>query len=65
MESVVEVPEEASGLHQPRFWIRVFLLLDSLHTHTHTHKVIDATDNPMCSSATASVGKIVVVIKYV
>ena len=29
MESVAEVPEEASGLHQPRFWIRV-LLLDRL-----------------------------------
>ena len=53
MESVAEVPEEASGLRQPRFWIRVFLLLDRLpakanepclpitvtytHTHTHTH----------------------------
>jgi len=48
----VEVPEEASGLRQPRFWIRVFLLLDRLpakakepclpmadraDTHTHTH----------------------------
>jgi len=30
MESVAEVPEEASGLCQPRFWIRVFLLLDRL-----------------------------------
>jgi len=39
------VPEEASGLSQPRFWIRVFLLLDRLPakanepclpTHTHT-----------------------------
>jgi len=30
MESVVEVPEKASGLRQPRFWIRVFLLLDRL-----------------------------------
>jgi len=30
MESVAEVPEEASGLRQPRFWIRVFLLLDRL-----------------------------------
>jgi len=39
------VPEEASGLRQPRFWIRVFLLLDRLPakanepclpTHTHT-----------------------------
>ena len=28
--SVAEVPEEASGLRQPRFWIRVFLLLDRL-----------------------------------
>jgi len=48
MESVAEVPEEASGLDQPRFWIRVFLLLDRLpakanepclphHTHTHIH----------------------------
>jgi len=51
MESVTDVPEEASGLRQPRFWIRVFLLLDRLpakanepclpgravHTHTHTH----------------------------
>jgi len=50
MESVTEVPEEASGLRKPRFWIRVFLLLDRLpakanepclridtHTHTHTH----------------------------
>ena len=37
---------EASGIRQPRFWIRVFLLLDRLpakanepcpaHTHTHT-----------------------------
>ena len=46
MESVAEVPEEASGLRQPRFWIRVFL--DRLpakanepslpaDTHTHTH----------------------------
>ena len=52
MESVAEVPEEASGLCQPRFWIRVFLFLDRLpakanepclptHTHTHTH-----TDRP-------------------
>ena len=51
MESVAEVPEEASGLRQPRFWIRVFLLLDTLpakanepclptHTHTHTHTII-------------------------
>jgi len=53
MESVTEVPEEASGLRQPRFWIRVFLLLDRLpakanepclhtfrHTHTHTHNVL-------------------------
>jgi len=24
------VPQEASGLRQPRFWIRVFLLLDRL-----------------------------------
>jgi len=52
MESVAEVPEEASGLRQPRFWIRVFLLLDRLpakankpclpcrHTHTHTHTTI-------------------------
>ena len=43
---------EASRLRQPRFWIRVFLLLDRLpakanepclptqtHTHTHTHAV--------------------------
>ena len=30
MESVAEVPEEASGLCHPRFWIRVFLLLDRL-----------------------------------
>jgi len=30
MESVTEVPEEASGLRQPRFSIRVFLLLDRL-----------------------------------
>ena len=30
MESVTEVPEEASGLRKPRFWIRVFLLLDTL-----------------------------------
>jgi len=30
MESVAEVPEEASRLRQPRFWIRVFLLLDRL-----------------------------------
>ena len=30
MESVAEVPEEASGLRQPRFWIRVFFLLDRL-----------------------------------
>jgi len=30
MESVTEVPEEASGLRKPRFWIRVFLLLDRL-----------------------------------
>jgi len=30
MESVAEVPEEASGLRQARFWIRVFLLLDRL-----------------------------------
>jgi len=48
MESVTEVPEEASRLHQPRFWIRVFLLLDRLPakanepclpppTHRHTH----------------------------
>ena len=48
MESVAEVPEKASGLRQPRFWIRVFLLLDRLpakanepclptHTHTHTY----------------------------
>jgi len=48
MESVAEVPEEASGLRQPRFWIRVFLFLDRLpakanepclpaHRHTHTH----------------------------
>jgi len=48
-ENVAEVPEEASGLRQPRFRIRVFLLLDRLpakanepclprsHTHTHTH----------------------------
>jgi len=45
MESVTEVPEEASGLRQPRFWIRVFLLLDRLPAkakepclppHTHT-----------------------------
>ena len=32
---------EASRLREPRFWIRVFLLLDRLpakaHTHTHTH----------------------------
>ena len=51
MESVAEVPEDASGLRQPRFWIRVFLLLDRLpakanephkytHTHTHTHTSI-------------------------
>jgi len=50
MESVAGVPEEASGLHQPRFWIRVFLL-DRLpakadepclptHTHTHTHTLV-------------------------
>jgi len=47
MESVAEVPEEASGLRQPRFGIRVFLLLDRLPakanepclpTHTHTQK---------------------------
>jgi len=50
MESVAEVPEEASGLGQPRFWIRVFLLLDRLpakanepcltdtHTQTQTDK---------------------------
>ena len=51
MERVTEVPEEASGLRQPRFWIRVSLLLDRLpakanepclpqtnkHTQTHTH----------------------------
>jgi len=30
MESVAEVPEEVSGLRQPRFWIRVFLVLDRL-----------------------------------
>jgi len=30
MESVAEVPEEASRLSQPRFWIRVVLLLDRL-----------------------------------
>jgi len=45
MESVAEVPVEASGLRQPRFWIRVFLLLDRLPAkakepclppHTHT-----------------------------
>jgi len=52
MKSVTEVPEEASGLRQPRFWIRVFLLLDRLpasanepclptHTHTHTHTAED------------------------
>jgi len=43
------VPEEASGLRQPRFWIRVFLLLDRLPakanepclpTHTHTQIVL-------------------------
>jgi len=48
MESVAEVPEEASGLRQPRFWIRVFLLLDRLPakanepclpTLTHTHTI--------------------------
>jgi len=45
MESVTEVPEEASGLRKPRFWIRVFLLLDRLPakanepclSNTHTH----------------------------
>ena len=48
MESVVDVPEDASGLREPRFWIRVFLLLDRLpakanepsappHTHTQSH----------------------------
>jgi len=54
MESVTEVPEEASGLRKPRFWIRVFLLLDRLpakanepclphsHTHTHTHSCFTA-----------------------
>ena len=54
MESVAEVPEEASGLRQPRFWIRVFLLLNRLpakanepclpclsgQTHTHTHTTV-------------------------
>ena len=55
MESVAEVPEEASGLDQPRFWIRVFLLLDRLpakanepclphHTHTHTQPFYGCMD---------------------
>ena len=45
-------PEEASELRQPRFWIRVFLLLDKLpakanepclptYTHTHTHTMFN------------------------
>jgi len=48
MESVAEVPEEASGFRQPRFWIRVFLLLDRLHAKanepclpTETHTPVD------------------------
>jgi len=67
MESVAEVPEEASGLRQPRFWIRVFLLLDRLppkanepclpntHTHTHTHKytpVDGSSMNEECEAVT-------------
>jgi len=48
MESVTEVPEEASGLRQPRFWIRVFLLLDRLPAKANepclpTHRQIDHT----------------------
>jgi len=52
------VPEEASGLRQPRFWIRVFLLLDRLpakanepclpthtHTQTYTHIFICSSTN--------------------
>jgi len=58
------VPEEASGLRQPRFWIRVFLLLDRLpakanepclptralsaHTHTQTDRQTDASDFIIC-----------------
>ena len=52
MESVAEVLEEAGGLRQPRFWIRIFLLLNRLfakdnepcvstHTHTHTRKTFE------------------------
>ena len=33
-----------------------------MHTHTHTHKVTDATDYPIHASATAGVGVIVSLI---
>jgi len=41
MESVAEVPEEASGLRQPRFWIRVFLLLDRLPVKANEPCLLD------------------------
>jgi len=59
MESVTEVPEEASGLRQPRFWISVFLLLDRLPAKANepcllTHTLVDGTSmNEECVAVDA------------
>ena len=62
MESVTEVPEEASGLRKPQFCIRVFLLLDRLPakadepclpTKKHTHTETDRWDKRQVSKNSA------------
>jgi len=47
------VPEEASGLRQPRFWIIVFLLLDRLPAKAN-EPCVPSTNNTILSFADLS-----------